>query len=86
MSPTTKDYLCDCHGVSVYGPPHHLTPAMSPTTQTTKDLGAWMRQASDTWKDLTDAEREFVRAEYVAAGWKICAHAECKPWDCEVSR
>lgn len=41
------------------------------------------RAADDrAWDQATEAERAASRVEHVEAGWKICEHAECPPWNC----
>lgn len=43
------------------------------------------RAADDrAWDQATDAERAASRAEHAAAGWKMCEHVECPPWNCRV--
>lgn len=37
----------------------------------------------EQWTRATTAdERAAIRAEYVAAGWTICDHESCPPFDC----
>ena len=54
---------------------------------TKDDLGRAMALRDECWSRLSEAERAAwlprLRAEYVAAGWKICAHGSCPPWDCQ---
>lgn len=50
------------------------------------DLGAALSAAQVAWSALNGTERRYYRIEaepaYAAAGWTVCDHPTCPPWDC----
>src|SRR5271154_4875455 len=60
------------------------TPAGTQTIAV-RDLGAEIIRR-DVWWDVAGAlARARTREAHVAAGWKVCAHEACPPWDCRAA-
>ncbi len=34
------------------------------------------------WRNLGPVERRAIKQGWAEAGWKVCAHPDCPPWDC----
>ena len=49
---------------------------------TPHDLGRTIAQNEAAWRNTSPAERRAIRAGWAEAGWKVCPHDDCPPWDC----
>ena len=45
-------------------------------------LNRRMELRDDIWVTADAAERAALRAEYALAGWTLCPHSGCPPYDC----
>jgi hypothetical protein len=47
------------------------------------ELAGHMEKANAAWAKATPDERRESRKQHAEAGWKICPHLDCPPWDCK---
>lgn len=47
-----------------------------------RDLGADIRRNNELWEGMTAPQRSYTKTTWRLAGWKVCAHPDCPPWDC----
>lgn len=52
-------------------------------TAAIRDLAEHTAAQDVAWSAADDRRRALLRHEYRAAGWTLCPHVTCPPWDCQ---
>lgn len=50
-----------------------------------RDLGEDIRRNNEVWEGMSAPQRSHTKTAWRLAGWNVCAHRGCPPWDCRIT-